>query len=340
MDVVVIGGGIIGLATAWRLAQRKLRVAVWEQGETGKEASWAGAGMLAPGGEMEERSWWGDLAVQSLRQYPEFVRELEAESGLRIDYRACGALERAATEESWERLKQRAARQASWGIAVHEAGDKSLFYPDDAAVDPRDLLRALVIACQRLGVCFRGSQTVRGIMGMHSGGISEPESAGAAVLAAGAWSSSIPIHIDGFLMPVETSFPVRGHLVSFAATGVSAGPILRQDHTYILQRSSGIVIAGSTTEQVGFRREPDPKQFADIEQRARALAPELCAGPRLDAWIGFRPSTSSGEPQLGRLADSPVYLAYGHYRNGILMAPATADLVAGAITANSQTDLT
>ena len=340
MDVVVIGGGIIGLATAWRLAQRKLSIAVWERGQLGTEASWAGAGMLAPGGEMEERSWWGDLAVQSLKQYAEFVRELESESDLRIDYRACGALESAATDESWERLRQRASRQAGWGIESQHAGSRCLFYPEDAAVDPRDLLRALAVACRRRGVIFREHQTVAGITGT-SCGITEPEIAEVAVLAAGAWSSSIPVHIDGSVVPLDASFPVRGHLISFAASaGVSLGPIVRQDHTYILQRSNGTVIAGSTTEQVGFLREPDPKQFADIEQRARSLAPRLCGGARLDTWIGFRPGAVSGEPRLGRLASFPVYLAYGHYRNGILMAPATADLLADAITASSQTDLT
>ena len=343
----MIGGGIIGLATAWRLAQRKLQVAVWERGHIGTEASWAGAGMLAPGGEMEERSWWGDLALRSLKQYAEFVRELESESDLRIDYRACGALESAATDERWERLRQRAGRQAGWGIESQHAGSRCLFYPQDAAVDPRDLLRALAVACRRRGVTIREYQTVTCIVGSNNtgssitGGITEPELAGVVVLAAGAWSSLIPIHIDGSVVPVDASFPVRGHLISFAAsTGVLPGPIVRQDHTYILQRSNGTVIAGSTTEQVGFLREPDPRQFADIEQRARTLDPRLCGGVLVDTWIGFRPGTVSGEPRLGRLASSPVYLAYGHYRNGILLAPATAGLLADAITASSQTDLT
>ena len=331
---------MIGLATAWRLAQRKLHVAVWERGQIGTEASWAGAGMLAPGGEVEERSWWTDLAIRSLKQYADFVRELESESDMRIDYRACGALETAASDGSWERLRQRAARQAGWGIESQHAGSRCLFYPEDAAVDPRDLLRALAIACRRRGVTIREHRTVSCITGSESG-ITEPELAGVAVLAAGAWSSSIPIHIDDSVVPVDSSFPVRGHLICFAAAkGISPGPIVRQDHTYILQRSNGIVIAGSTTEQVGFLREPDPTQFADIEQRARALAPRLCSGALLDTWIGFRPATVSGEPRLGRLANSSVYLAYGHYRNGILMAPATADLMGDAITANSQTGLT
>ncbi len=336
VDAVIIGGGVIGLATAWRLAQQAWDVAVWDAARVGTEASWAGAGMLAPGGEMERRTWWGDLAIRSLGQYPDFVRELEDESEIRIDYRRCGALELAATEEEWSLLQARAARQSAWGIRSENAGGHKLFYPDEAAVDPRDLLRALRAACEKRGVSFREEQPVHEIV-VQAGSVTHPEHAAIAVLAAGAWSSEIQIRVDGAAMPLERSFPIRGHLIAFAAGTESPGPILRHGHTYILERSSGVAIAGSTTEQVGYVREPDPVQFADIEVRARKIMPGLATRLRSDAWIGFRPGTESGEPQLGRLANSPVYLAYGHYRNGILMAPATADLLARAITANSQT---
>ena len=336
VDAVIIGGGVVGLATAWRLAQQARAVAVWDAARVGTEASWAGAGMLAPGGEMENRTWWGDLAIHSLGQYSEFVRELEDESGIRIDYRRCGALELAATEEEWGLLQARAARQSAWGIRSENAGGQKLFYPDDAAVDPRDLLRALRAACEKRGVTFREEKPVHQIVA-QAGLVTRPERAAIAVLAAGAWSSEIQIRVDGVAIALERSFPIRGHLIAFAAGTGTPGPIVRQGHTYILDRSSGITIAGSTTEQVGYLREPNPVQFADIEARARKLMPGLESRLRCDAWIGFRPGTESGEPQLGRLTDSPVYLAYGHYRNGILMAPATADLLARAITANSQT---
>lgn len=337
VDAVIIGGGIIGLATAWRLAQRGLKVAVWDARRLGAEASWAGAGMLAPGGEMEARTWWGDLAMDSLGQYPEFVRQLEEESGIQIDYRRCGALEVAATEEEWAKLQDRARRQGAWGIRSENAGGNRLFYPDDAAVDPRDLLRALREVCERRGVRFREEQRVQEIVA-HSGQVVCPEHAEVAVLAAGAWSSQILIRVDGTELPLDRSFPVRGHLIAFAAGTEALGPIVRQGHTYLLERSSGITIAGSSTEEVGYLREPDPLQFADIERRARELVPGLGSRPRIDSWIGFRPGTESGEPQLGRQSGSPVYLAYGHYRNGILMAPATADVIARAINASSQTD--
>lgn len=293
--------------------------------------------MLAPGGEFEGRSRWGDFARDSLNLYPEFVRELESESGVQIDFRRCGALELSGNEMEWQALQGRANRQREWGIAVEDAGPGRLYYPDDSAVNPRDLLAALRIACERRGVAMHEGLPVRDIAA-HSGCISEPEPADAAVIAAGAWSSSIQVRVNGTTVPLEPAIPIRGHLVAFAPSGEEPGPIRRQGHTYLLQRSSGITIAGSTTEQVGFCRDPDPALFQDIERRARELMPQLRSAPRIAEWIGFRPGTASGEPQLGQLDDSPVYLAYGHYRNGILMAPRTASFLADAINANLRMD--
>ncbi|MDQ6677963.1 MAG: FAD-dependent oxidoreductase [Acidobacteriota bacterium] len=337
MDIVVAGGGIIGLATAWRLAQRGLRVAVWEAGRVGGEASWAGAGMLAPGGELDARNWWSDLAIESLREYPEFVRELEQEAGIPIDFRACGALEYAFNETEWLQLTERARTQREWGIRSQQAGDGRMFYPDDSAVDPRDVVECLRICCARSGVTLREEQPVREIR-VEQGRIAAPECAAAAVVAAGAWSSGIAIRVEGTLLPLEPSVPVRGHLISFAAGAAPPGPIVRHGHTYILERSNGLTIAGSTTERVGFDRNPDPAQVNGIGIRAAQLMPRLKGMAVTAAWVGFRPGTESGDPQLGRLADTPVFLAYGHYRNGILMAPASARRLTREITASSQTD--
>ncbi len=337
MDVVVAGGGIIGLTTAWRLAQQGLRVAVWDAGRVGGEASWAGAGMLAPGGELETRSWWSDLAIESLRQYPEFVRELEQEAGVPIDFRACGALEYAFNESEWQGLTERARIQREWGIRSEDAGGHRLFYPDDSAVDPRHVVEALRTCCVRSGVALREQQPVRQIR-VEEGRVVLPEHASAAVLAAGAWSGGVAVQVEGTSLRTEPSVPVRGHLISFAAGAAPPGPILRQGHTYILERSSGLTIAGSTTERIGFDRNTDPGLVEEIRRRAAKLMPRLERMPFTDAWVGFRPGTESGEPQLGQLADSPVFLAYGHYRNGILMAPASARRLCGEITASLGTD--
>jgi glycine/D-amino acid oxidase-like deaminating enzyme len=155
VDVIIIGGGIIGGSIAWRMAQAGAAVTLVDAGAFGGEASWAGAGMLAPGGEFVTRSSWAEFALESLALYPEFVEELKRESGLGIDYRRCGAFEISRTEAEWQDMLARRAAQAKLGIRSEVAGD-GLFYPDDALVDPRDVTRALRSACEKRGVRIRG----------------------------------------------------------------------------------------------------------------------------------------------------------------------------------------
>src|SRR5581483_9914275 len=170
-DVAVIGAGIIGTSIAWRLAQAGCRVTILDAGVVGGEASWAGAGMLAPGGEIEHRSAWSDFALESLGLYPAFVTELQDESGCAIDFQRQGAVELAFTETEWEQLASRADAQRELGIAserLDAAGVRALaplvecaadckiagalFFPGDAIVDPRHVTSALATACRRRGV--------------------------------------------------------------------------------------------------------------------------------------------------------------------------------------------
>lgn len=147
-----------------------------------------------------------------------------------------------------------------------------------------------------------------------------------AVLAAGAWSSEI--EVEGQSLP--RAFPVRGHLVGYALEPHSLGPILRRGHTYLLQRSGGFTIAGTSSEEVGFDRTLNPVLVSDIHSRAAALLPRLAAGRSRRGWdFDRRPATS--EPVVGRAGGMALWLAYGHYRNGILMAPATALRVAKSL---------
>jgi glycine oxidase len=155
----------------------------------------------------------------------------------------------------------------------------------------------------------------------------------AAVLAAGAWSGAIPVSGVGGRIEIPVSFPVRGHLLGYALEPGSVGPILRHGHTYVMQRSSGFTIAGTSSEQVGFDRALDPAIVEDIRARAGELVPRLRSAAEPTAWLGFRPATAGFEPAIGRVGDACLWLAYGHYRNGILLAPATAKRVAGEIAA-------
>ena len=335
-DVIVIGGGIVGGSIAWRLAQAGASVTLLDAGTVGGEASWAGAGMLAPGGEFVTRSRWAQFAQESMALYPAFVEELQSETGLGIDYRRCGAIEIARTEAEWQDLMIRRAAQSELGIRS-EVRDGRLFYPDDALVDPRDVTRALRCVCEKRGVRI-GEQT-RVLAVRVTGDRVDVETSGgmlsgsAAVLAAGAWSGSIPVFGADGRLAIPTTFPVRGHLLGYALEPGSLCPILRHGHTYVMQRSNGFTIAGTSSEQVGFNREVDPQVVADIRARAEELEPRLRKAAEPIAWLGFRPATEDFEPVIGRVGDTCLWLAYGHYRNGILLAPATAARVAVEVAA-------
>lgn len=348
-DVIVCGAGIIGSSIAWRLAQRRVRVLLLDAGRVGSEASSAGAGMLAPGGEIEERN---DLALDGLRLYPAFVAELQEQTGIPIDFQRLGAVELAATHQEWAALQGRSQRQSALGIASCPLSAEdlrkhvplarpevagALFYPQDALVDPRDIMTALRVACLAGGVDVREGVRVRAI---HPGTdtvrveTSEGEFEGwSAVLAAGAWSSEI--HVPDVDLP--RAFPIRGHLVGYSLAPHSLGPILRHGHTYILQRTSGFTIAGTSSEEAGFDRGLNPAILSDVRARAQNLMPALEATEPADAWLGFRPAVDRDHPVIERAAHTTLWLAYGHYRNGILMAPPTAQRVAQGITASGET---
>ncbi len=342
MDAVVIGAGIIGSSIAWRLAQRGLSITLLDAGKAGGEASWAGAGMLAPGGEVTDRTEWSDFAVHSLHLYPEFVAELARESGCSIDYQRCGAIDIAASEADWPALQERASKQRQLGIpSVLAERDNALFYPEDAIVDPRDVTHALLAACRLRGVQVEENLPASAIHAAP-GSMAVETPAGRitatyAVLAAGAWSGSVPFSASGVARKLPGSFPVKGHLLGYRLEPGSCPTILRCGHTYILQRSSGFTICGSSMETVGFDRSVDAEIIRAIAHRGQELLPILRDAASPEAWIGFRPRADAHRPHIRRFVDSNLWLAYGHFRNGILLAPATAERVAAEITSSSGT---
>jgi glycine oxidase len=316
----VVGAGIIGSSIAWRLSQAGVQVRLLDAGKVGGEASWASAGMLAPGGELKQRSWWTDLAMESLGLFPAFVEELSAETGISIDYSACGAYEFPAPGEDWAAAMERAKRQQEFGIDCRiEEG--RLHYPSDAIVNPRDIMMALHCACLR-----RDVEVVE-----HSDAVRFEAGDSPLVIAAGAWSSGLTVFNGGEPVVLPESFPVKGHLLGYDLTPGSLTTILRAGHIYILQRSNGFTVAGSNEEVVGFDRRVDAAVREELQTRAQQLWPELEGRTPSQTWIGFRPGSRSGEPVIGRQAGTNIWLAYGHYRNGILMAPATATRIAGDI---------
>ncbi len=369
-DVLVIGAGIVGASVAWRLGQQGLSVTMVDAGEFSGESSRAGAGMLAPGGEFGENSRWSYFAVESRRLYPAFVEELRSDSGRGVDLRLCGALELARGEQEWQALNDRASRQAaipvrseklSHGLALAlapalapESFDQAMLYPDDGMIDPTGVTAALRIVLPRLGVEIAEHTAVTAIdaatgVVLTDAGCIHP---GATVVAAGAWSSA--------MLPREAprAVPVKGHLIGYAVEPGMLGPVVRHGHTYMLQRSNGFLIAGATTEHAGFDRTVDPAAAQALHSAAGEYVPGLRNRVPDRSWIGFRPGAIDASGAISntpvverlRLADgSPtnVWLSYGHYRNGILLAPLTAKLLtaeiacgvnAEPVSANSETD--
>jgi glycine oxidase len=341
-STAIIGGGIIGTSIALRLAHAGLDVTLFEKGQVGREASWAAAGMLAPGGEIDERLELVESFIESRALYKSFVAELSEFTGLAIDYQECGAIELAYSPEEWESLLSRAATQAGFGIqsrplsveqvrafSPHLETERltgALFYPGDAVVAPRDLMNALRAACDKAGAEIRENSPVCDIRLDSSGAIVAGERYSSAVLAAGAWSGELRLEGAG---PIPQAKPVRGHLLGFSLQPGACPTVVRHRHNYVLQRSNGFLIAGGSMECVGFERTIDQSIADRIFRDVTGFMPILADLDPVDVWTGFRPS--SEKIQLGRWRQTPLFLAYGHYRNGILLAPLTARRVADEI---------
>jgi glycine oxidase ThiO len=339
--VIIIGAGIIGLSVAWRLAQRGVRVTILERGTAASEASWAAAGMLAPGGEFEH----GDtarFAVESLHMYPEYVRELKEATHLPIDFRVCGTLE-IESDADPERQAHHGIRSypvdfaeaAKLAPGMAQIEGKFQFYPDDALVDPRETCQALLAACRALGVrivenCDVQSIAVESTVKVGtSQGVFEDDRA---VIAGGAWSGALPLTVGGEIRKLPGTYPVRGVLVGRKFPKRTLGPFLRRGLSYLVQRESGFAIAGTTSEQIGFDRHVTSQTAEQVIAGVEALWPGFADGGDTEVWMGFRPASETGEPQIGRFENQPLWLAYGHFRNGILMAPGTAARLATELT--------
>jgi glycine oxidase len=352
--VAVIGAGIIGATIAWRLAQRGIDVELFDAGDFAGEASTAGAGMLAPGGEITSLAPWASDTVASRQLYPSFVQELAEASGRAIDLRECGAVDVAMDDEEWAKLLQRKAVLAQLGVATEEisagqarklapvlaSGDfRALWCPGDGVVSALDIKEALACLLPLMGVRIREHCPVAACTWVGSGfRLRAPDGASlgharTAVIAAGAWATSFEWPRDHSEEGVSTrdAFPIRGHLVSAPHSPGTLLPIVRRGHLYVFQRTNGAVLAGSNEEHVGFDRTPNQTAIDALIAKTRELMPSLFPAGADVSWLGFRPGITGSGPEVRRMAGLPLWLAYGHYRNGILLAPHTAAWVAGDI---------
>jgi glycine oxidase len=314
-DVRVIGGGLIGTSIAWRLAQKGFAVTVSDAGNLGGEASAAGAGMLSPGSEATRPSAWLDLGVESLRLYPAFLDELHQATGIDVEFQRSGCLILHPVSAEVRQLHSLAGLR----IEDHPEG---VLYPGDALVDPVALLRSLRRAAEQAGVQFERELLTELDTSSHA----------AVVLAAGAWSNSIALSHQGEPLSLPRSTPVKGHLIAFRMRPGLLGPYLRKANTYVLQRADGLVIAGATEEHVGFDTTVELAACAELHNRAADILPELATAEPVRRWIGFRPGPENEDgPVLRRVPETNLWLAYGHYRNGILLTPVSAQRISSGI---------
>ncbi len=341
--MIIVGGGIMGLSIALELRRTpELDVLVLERAIPGAEASSAAAGMLAPQFEASTPGPMFELSLRSRSKWPSWAAELEERSGVNVGYRACGGVQLAFTQEDLEALRTKVAWQSAHGVraelmsnsalhesepAVNSAALAGAAFPDEHQVEPRKLLRALLVATTRAGAVFR-SGTVRTLLeteGVIRGVDVDGEhlEGDLVILAAGAWSAQVRnAGIEGSRIK-----PVRGQMMELQLRAPLFSRLLKSSKGYLVPRPDGSVLVGSTMEMVGFDKNVTAEGLSQLLSAAIELVPGLARANVSESWAGLRPWTNDQLPFLGEGPKRNLLLATGHFRNGILLAPITASLV-------------
>ena len=331
-DVIVIGGGIIGLSLSMELRRKGARVLVVERGEPGREASSAAGGMLVDC-LFETSTALQSLATASARMYPEFVHEVQVESGMNVDLRDQGTIffppenVRERAESTLSTLLP--APLAELEPALAES-NRPAFYLQERSVNPRALAPAALHAAKHRGVDVSSGAAVTAVNlsdGRVSGVTTNKTSflAPIVVNCAGAWSGQIAPHV----FPTR---PVKGQMLCLTASSRSLlKHVIRSAEVYLIPRSDGRIVVGTTVEEAGFDKRTDVATIQRLHRAAVAMVPELRNAKILEDWAGLRPGTPDALPILGPTATPGYYVATGHFRDGILLAPITAQLMAEVI---------
>ena len=352
-EVVIIGGGVIGLSIARALARRGVReVCLVERGGLGSESSSAAGGMLLPQVEADSHDDFFALACRSRDLYPSLAAELRAETGVDIELDTTGTLYLALNEHDYEEIEQRYHWQTSVGLAVElltsaaarelepcisEATFGALRFPDDIQVENRRLITALANSVNALGVKTFTETTVEKLV-VESRQITGVQTSRGeiktrtVVLAAGTWSS--------FICPNPAITPVRGQMVCLESKPQLTRHVIFSPRGYLVPRHDGRLLAGSTSENAGFAKRVTAGGIASILREAFEISPTVANLPIVDTWAGLRPRAADGLPVLGPCGEiDGLFYATGHYRNGILLAPLTAELISESIVAGKASPL-
>jgi len=347
-DVLIVGGGIIGGSIAFELARQKLRVLLLDRQQPGQEASWAAAGGLTPSPETPDSIPLLPLARASLALYSDYVAAVEEISGRTVEFRQDGALYAFFAPQAERELSTLVALHHGLGLpteaislddaqslepALNPAAGAAALLPDEGRVDNRALTEAVLAAAASSGAEIRSGVEVTSLLleknrcvGVGSRG--KKIVGGQVVIAAGCYSASIePL---GRYAPTR---PVRGQMVALRSTKVRLGRSLRSERGYIVPRDDGRLIAGSTLENAGFEKCVTPAGLQQILGAAVELVPALAEAAVVETWSGLRPDTPDHLPILGPADLEGLLIATGHYRNGILLAPITAQLIRETVTA-------
>jgi glycine oxidase len=346
MEVLIVGAGVVGCAVAWRLQQSGARCTVLERSIPGAEASSAAGGILAPQAEADGPGPFLDLCLASRALYPDFVRELREISDLDVAFRESGVLEvtfddaEVATMQrrlQWQRergleavwLDASAARALEPELSAEIRG--AVRFPRDAVVDNRLLVSALTIAAARSGARFVTTQ-VHGLLQRDGRVVGVSTDQGqlhgdAVVVAAGAWTALVP----GALPSAAAVRPARGQMAMVRTRVPICRHVVFGAHGYAVPRIDGRLLIGSTVEFAGFEKQVTAGGLSTVLAVGLRLFPGLSGAPVVETWAGFRPHTPDGLPVLGPGGVPGLFLASGHFRNGILLTPITAKLLTETI---------
>jgi len=348
VDVLIVGGGIMGTSAAWELARHGAKCLVLERSVPGAEASSAAAGILGAQAEAHAPGPMTDLCLASRARYAKFAATLSKETRIDVGYRECGVLRVAFGRAAASKLTEEVAWQSKRPLAVQRLAARELAalepglsgkltggvrFAADSRVEPRALLRALHVAAVAAGVRFQSGAFVRRVAleGNRAVGVVLDDGkelrAPNVVVAAGSWTSLI----DGLGLPAGRVIPARGQIVELELPTPPLSHVVFGPGAYLVPRDDGRVLVGSTLEFVGYEREVTAGAVRDLLVHATALVPSLERASVRATWSNFRPYTKDHLPLLGRTPIGGLFLSTGHYRNGILLAPISAEIVRAAV---------
>jgi len=357
-EIVVVGAGVIGLSTAFHLAKKGLSVLVLERDRVGTGASWTAGGMLAPVAEAKsEEPELLDLAFESLNQYPEFITSIEASSGMKCGFSQVGTLMLALGRDHEQELdhllvaqhqrgmnSQRLTADEVFELEPHLSGwvTSGLLASDDVQVEPRALVKALAAASVEHGVQIIEGASVSTVDSVGDGshviignfaGSEFSVSCDEVVVAAGSWTSTD-------IVSPASEFrirPVKGQTLRLRGPNL-ARHVLRTPDVYVIPRESNEILLGATVEEQGFDDSPTAGGTMDLLRNAWHVLPGIYDHTFVEVSVGFRPTSQDHLPVIGAMDDG-VFVATGHYRHGILLAPVTGQLLADLIADGKQSDL-